>query len=60
MTRKQYNNKKAYWRRAAQDWQEWAATVNLSYEELLNFQDIFETAGRKYGLLREFRENCIC
>ena len=32
----------------------------LSYEELLHIQNFFETMGKRYGLLREFRENAIC
>ena len=32
----------------------------LSYGELADKQDYFERLGRRYGLLREFRENCIC
>ena len=32
----------------------------LSYEELYYIQNFFETMGKRYGLLREFRENCIC
>lgn len=34
--------------------------VGLSYGELCDIQGFFERAGRRYGLLREFRENCIC
>ena len=32
----------------------------LSYCELCFIQNFFETMGKRYGLLREFRENCIC
>lgn len=32
----------------------------LSYGELADIQGFFERYGRKYGLLREFRENGIC
>lgn len=34
--------------------------LTLSYGELCDVCDFFERMGRKYGLLREFRENCIC
>lgn len=34
--------------------------IQLSYSELADASDFFERMGRKYGLLREFRENCIC
>ena len=36
------------------------AVCGLSYGELYHIQNFFETMGKKYGLLREFRENCIC
>lgn len=32
----------------------------LSYVELAEKNDYFERLGRRYGLLREFRENAIC
>lgn len=32
----------------------------LSYGELYFIQQFFEIMGRRYGLLREFRENAIC
>lgn len=34
--------------------------IQLSYYELGTIGKFFETVGRRYGLLREFRENCIC
>lgn len=32
----------------------------LSYGEIYHIQNFFETMGKRYELLREFRENCIC
>lgn len=32
----------------------------LSWGEIAAITDFFYTVGRRYGLLREFRENCIC
>lgn len=32
----------------------------LSYEELAEIQDYFRRLGKRYGLLREFKENAIC
>lgn len=34
--------------------------IQLSMSECGDVCDFFETMGRRYGLLREFRENCIC
>lgn len=31
-----------------------------SYGELATISDFFEKFGRRYGLLKEFHENCIC
>lgn len=31
-----------------------------SYGELATIQDFFERNGKRYGLLKEFKENCIC
>ena len=36
------------------------AVCGLSYGELSHIQNFFETMGKRYGLLREFRENAIC
>lgn len=35
-------------------------TAGLSWGELAEIQNRFERLGRRYGLLREFRENAIC
>ena len=43
---------------------EWSNSVGQyprwSYGELATIQDFFEKFGRRYGLLKEFHENCIC
>lgn len=33
---------------------------SYSWEEIAEIQSNFERLGRRYGLLREFRENAIC
>lgn len=55
-----YALRKADVRQQAIDWQSDFANHNYSYGELAYFQDYFEKLGRRYGLLREFRENAIC
>jgi hypothetical protein len=32
----------------------------MSWGELAYWQEYFEKLGKRYGLLTEFRENCIC
>lgn len=43
---------------------EWSNNLNefpnWSYSELGDISEFFETNGRRYGLLKEFQENCIC
>lgn len=58
MTRYQRGKERA--RREAMDWSEDAATRPMSYADLAIWQERFERLGRRYGLLREFRENAIC
>lgn len=50
---------KADARQQAIDWQHWMSNQNLSMGEMIEYQNHFEKAGKKYGLLREFRENGI-
>lgn len=46
-------------RQYAIDWQNWAGNENLHYSELSDWGDFFTELGRKFGLLREFKENGI-
>lgn len=54
-----YQKSKEETRQFAIDWQADFSNHNYSYSELAVFQDMFFRLGRKYGLLREFRENGI-
>lgn len=56
---KSYYTKKEEIRNQAIIWQIQQAGESLSYSELFEKQCYFEDMGRKYGLLREFRENGI-
>lgn len=38
----------------------WYDFCGFSYGELAIISDFFEKFGRRYGLLKEFRENAIC
>lgn len=55
-----YQKRKECIRAEAIDWQQTSQERNLSYDELLEAANYFEKAGRRYGLLTEFRENGIC
>ena len=46
-------------RQRAIDWQIYASKENLSYSEIAEWQGYFETLGRKFGLIKEFKENGI-
>lgn len=56
----QYKRNQCILRNFAQQWQYDFHNFNYSYGELLNWQNFFEEMGKKYGLMREFRENGIC
>lgn len=55
-----YASNKAVARQEAIDWQNDLFRDNRSYEELAEAAEHFEKLGRRYGLLKEFRENGIC
>ena len=59
MTRKSYQQLKEAARQEAQDWQEWCSENSVSYEGIAIATAEFEKLGRRYGLMKEFRENAI-
>lgn len=60
------NNKNYYQKRKnavhneAIEWQYDFNNHSYSWGEIAYYQEYFERLGRRYGLLTEFRENCIC
>jgi hypothetical protein len=46
-------------RQYAIDWQHKTTNKSLSYGELAEYAGQFRTLGKKFGLLREFKENGI-
>ena len=54
-----YKEKKEKVRKEAIEWQNEFAYHNYSYSELANYQNYFENKGKRYGLIKEFRENGI-
>lgn len=59
-TKPTYEIKKEMVRQEAIDWQNDLFRDNRSYEELAEAAEHFEKLGKRYGLLKEFRENGIC
>jgi len=59
---KTYGEKKANAREMAIDFQSIDSEVSggLTWGEYMWVGSYFEEIGRRFGLLREFRENCIC
>ena len=55
-----YQEYKARARQKAIVWQLDFNNHNYSWGELLEYQTYFEKLGKRYGLLKEFKENCIC
>lgn len=54
-----YQKGKEKTRKEAIDWQADFAGHDYSYGELARFSDYFETKARRYGLVKEFKENGI-
>lgn len=54
-----YQRRKEAARQKAQRWQEIASKKSLSYKALSIAGAYFYKVGKKYGLLREFKENAI-
>lgn len=56
---KTYQEMKEKVRNEAMEWQNIFPTTSLSYGELAACTAYFTAMGRRYGLLKEFRENGI-
>lgn len=54
-----YQKRKEAARHKAIDWQLEASEQNFSYGELAEIGEYFYKLGKRFGLLREFRENGI-
>ena len=54
-----YQQAKNKIRDLAADWQSDFCNNNYSWLELLQWQEFFNTKAKRYGLVREFRENGI-
>lgn len=58
---KSYQERKADLQKKAIEWSNSVGQYpRWSYGELGEIQDFFERNGKRYGLLKEFRENAIC
>lgn len=55
-----YQKAKARAREMAQEFSSEISEMNPSWWDICDAQDRYEKLGRRYGLLREFRENGIC
>ena len=54
-----YQDKKEQVRQEAIDWQMKFNNQKYGYLQLAEFSDYFSIMGKRYGLLKEFRENGI-
>lgn len=57
---KNYEEKKACAEELAKDYQYNFACLSWSYGELATICEYFKRIGKRYGLLKEFKENAIC
>jgi len=46
-------------RQTAIDWQHWQSNKSLSYGEMNIWSEFFRKLGKKFHLIREFKENGI-
>ena len=58
--RKTYQQAKEAARLFAIDAQNIISESNFSYGEIVDLSEILYVLGRNFGLVREFKENCIC
>ena len=59
-TKQYYEKRKAEVREEAIEWSNDVGNHEYSYGEFAYFEDHFRRLGKRYGLLREFKENAIC
>ena len=57
---KTYNDWKDFFTTLAINWQNTWDRFNYSMDELNDWHNFFYTYGKKYGLLKEYKENGIC
>ena len=57
---KTYEERKNNLQQLAIDYQLQFAWLPWSYVELYEIENYFQTNAKRYGLLKEFKENCIC
>lgn len=57
---KTYKERKYFAEEIAKMWQIGFSSLNWSYNELAIMNEYFYKIGKRYGLLKEFKENCIC
>ena len=57
---KNYQERKGCLQDIAIEWSNHFSQYSWSYAELAEIGDFFCTNGKRYGLLKEFRENAIC
>lgn len=57
---KTYREKQASLEDLAKDWQHNFSWLDWSYGELMEINNYFYENGKRYGLLKVFKENCIC
>lgn len=57
---KGYRENQDFIRTIAIEWQNNSSDYNYSYMDFAKWSDFFREYGKRYGLLKEFRENGIC
>lgn len=60
ITGKTYKERQASLEELAKDWQLHFSSLSWSYSELAEICNYFYEQGKRYGLLKVFKENAIC
>lgn len=57
---KTYQERKSNLEQLAKDWQLYFSSLSWSYGELYEIQNYLYENAKRYGLVKEFKENAIC
>lgn len=57
--KKTYQDRKAEAREEAKEWQITQATQQMSWGQVAEYSNHFEKLAKRYGLIKEFKENGI-
>lgn len=57
---KSYRERQSCLEEIAKEWRNYFCDFDWSWGEIMEIESFFCENGKRYGLLKEFKENCIC